>query len=160
MDGSREIPAIVERDLGPERIICELAAPCGQSIFTEDTLIIFDEIQACELALTSPKYFAERAPRYHIIAAGSLLDVAMKREKFSFPVGKVDMLHLHPMDFEEFLWTVNQEELYGMIHESYEDFTPLSLHDTAMDLYKTYLVVGGMPRAVQEYGPEHGSDLL
>ena len=94
MEESGEIPAIFERDLNPERIIRELAAQSGQTIFPDDTLLIFDEIQACEQALTSLKYFAERAPQYHIVAAGSLLGVAMKREKFSFPVGKVDMLYL------------------------------------------------------------------
>ena len=151
MEESKEIPAVFERDLNPERIIRELAAYSGQSILPGETLIIFDEIQACEQALTSLKYFAERAPQYHVIAAGSLLGVAMRREKFSFPVGKVNMLHLYPMDFEEFLWAVGQENLCGLIREAYEGFTPLSLHNTAMDYYKTYLVVGGMPRVVREY---------
>jgi predicted AAA+ superfamily ATPase len=160
MEESKEIPAIFERDLNPERIISELAAKSRQSIFPKDTLIILDEIQACEQALTSLKYFAERAPEYHIIAAGSLLGVAMKREKFSFPVGKVDMLHLYPMDFEEFLWAIGQKEFCGLIHEAYNNFTPLSLHDTAMDLYKTYLVVGGMPRVVQEYANKQDFDFV
>lgn len=160
MEESKEISAIFERDLNPERIILELAALSGQSIFPDDTLLIFDEIQACEQALTSLKYFAERAPQYHIIAAGSLLGVAMKRNKFSFPVGKVEMLHLYPMDFEEFLWAIDQKELYELIRESYEGFTPLSLHDTAMDLYKTYLVVGGMPRVVQEYAEKRDFDFV
>jgi predicted AAA+ superfamily ATPase len=160
MEESRKIPAIFERDLNPERIIRELAAQSGQSIFPEDTLIIFDEIQACEQALTALKYFAEKAPQYHIIAAGSLLGVAMKREKFSFPVGKVDMLHLYPMDFEEFLWAVGQEKLCNLIRDSYEGFTPLSIHDPAMDLYKTYLVVGGMPRVVQEYADKRDFDFV
>ena len=97
MEESKEIPAIFERDLNPERIVRELSVQSGQTILPGDTLIILDEIQACEQALTSLKYFAERAPQYHIIAAGSLLGVAMRREKFSFPVGKVDMLHLYPM---------------------------------------------------------------
>ena len=160
MEESKEIPAIFERDLNPERIVRELAANSGQTILPGDTLIIFDEIQACEQALTSLKYFAERAPQYHIVAAGSLLGVAMKREKFSFPVGKVDMLHLYPMDFEEFLWAVGQDRVCELIHEAYEGFTPLSLHDMAMDLYKTYLVVGGMPRAVQEYANKRDYDFV
>jgi predicted AAA+ superfamily ATPase len=160
MEESKEIPAIFERDLNPERIIRELAAHSGQTIFPGDTLIIFDEIQACEQALTSLKYFAEKAPQYHIIAAGSLLGVAVKREKFSFPVGKADMLYLYPMDFEEFLWALRQEKLYDLIRESYEGNTPLSLHDTALDLYKTYLVVGGMPRAVSEYAEKRDFDYV
>lgn len=151
MEGSGEISAIFERDLSPERIIRELAAKSGQTILKEDTLIIFDEIQACERALTSLKYFCEDAPEYHIIAAGSLLGVAINREKYSFPVGKVAMLDLYPMDFEEFLWATGNRRLADLIHDAYHTFTPLSLHDTAMDLYKTYLVTGGMPRAVAEY---------
>jgi predicted AAA+ superfamily ATPase len=160
MEESREIPAIFERDLDPERIIRELSAQSGRSIFPGDTLVIFDEIQACEQALTALKYFAERAPQYHIIAAGSLLGVAMKRERFSFPVGKVDMLRLYPMDFEEFLWALGQEALCNLIRDSYEGFSPLSLHDTAMDLYRTYLVVGGMPRVVQEYANKRDFDFV
>lgn len=151
MEESNEINAIFERDLNPERIVRELSAQSGQTILPGDTLMIFDEIKACEKAVTSLKYFTERAPQYHIVAAGSLLGVAMKREKYSFPVGKVDMLYMYPMDFEEFLWAIGQNSMCELIREAYSGFTPLSLHDKAMDLYKTYLVVGGMPRAVQEY---------
>lgn len=151
MEDSGETAAIFERDLDPERIIRELAVKSGQSIFKADTLIIFDEIQACERALTSLKYFCEKEPDYHIIAVGSLLGVALNREKYSFPVGKVDMMTLRPLDFEEFLWATGNQGLSGMIQEAYGHFTPLSFHETALDLYKTYLVVGGMPRAVIEY---------
>lgn len=151
LEDSEEVPAIFERDLDPKRIVRELSVRAGQSIFEGDTLIILDEIQACERALTSLKYFCEKATGYHIIAAGSLLGVAINREKYSFPVGKVDMISLYPLDFEEFLWATGQKELSLIIRERYNDFTPLSLHDTAMDLYKSYLVVGGMPRAVSEY---------
>lgn len=151
MEGSSEVPAIFERDLNPERIVRELAAKSGQTILKGDTLIILDEIQACERALTSLKYFCENAPEYHIIAAGSLVGVALNREKYSFPVGKVDMMTLYPLDFEEFLWAAGHRDLCELIRKAYEEFTPLSLHETAMDLYKTYLFVGGMPRAVSEY---------
>lgn len=151
MEGSTEIVSIFERDLNPERIIRELAAKSGQSIFKRDTLIIFDEIQSCERALTSLKYFCEEAPEYHIIAAGSLLGVALNRDKYSFPVGKVNMMTLYPLDFEEFLWATDNMGMCEIIKECYEKFLPNSLHDTAMDLYKTYLVVGGMPRVVTEY---------
>lgn len=151
MEDSGEITSIFARDLKPDRIIRELSAKSGQTIFKQDTLIIFDEIQACERALTSLKYFCEDAPEYHIIAAGSLSGVALNREKYSFPIGKVDMMTLYPLDFEEFLWATGNKKLCELIKDSYEAFTPLSLHETAMDLYKTYLVVGGMPRAVSEY---------
>ncbi len=151
LEDSAELAAVFERDLNPERIVRELAAKSGVSILKGDTLIILDEIQACERALTSLKYFCENAPEYHIIAAGSLLGVALKREQYSFPVGKVDMLTMYPLDFEEFLWATGSRQISELIREAYETFTPLSLHETAMDLYKTYLVVGGMPRAVLEY---------
>ena len=158
LEESADVRAIFERDLNPERIVKELAAKSGQSILPGDTLIIFDEIQACEQALTSLKYFSEKAPNHHVVAAGSLLGIAVKRKSFSFPVGKVDMLHLYPMDFEEFLWAMGQEKLHELIREAYEGFSPLSLHDTAMDLYKTYLAVGGMPRAVSEYASKRDFD--
>jgi predicted AAA+ superfamily ATPase len=160
MEDSTEIQRIFERDLNPERIIKELAAHSGISILPGDTLVIFDEIQACEKALTSLKYFAENAPEYHIAAAGSLLGVALKREKYSFPVGKVEMTELHPMDFEEFLWAMEHRNLSELIRESYESFTPLSLHDTALDFYRQYLAVGGMPRAVEEYAKNRDFDFV
>jgi predicted AAA+ superfamily ATPase len=151
MEDSREVQAIFDRDLKPERIMRELSAYSRQSIFPGDTLIIFDEIQANERALTSLKYFCENAPEYHIVTAGSLLGVAMNREKYSFPVGKVDLLTLYPLDFEEFLLATDNSALIGLIMDSFSCFTPLTLHDQALDLYKAYLIVGGMPQAVIEY---------
>ena len=151
MEDSQEVQAVFERDLKPERIIRELSAHSGQSIFPGDTLLIFDEIQSCERALTSLKYFCENAPEYHIIAAGSLLGIAMKREKYSFPVGKVDMLTLYPLDFEEFLFATGNGSLAEIIQDSFTSFSPLALHAQALDLYKSYLVAGGMPQAVLEY---------
>lgn len=150
-EDSIELSGIFERDLNPERIIKELSVKSGQTILSEDTLIIFDEIQACERALTSLKYFHENAPEYHIIAAGSLLGVALNREKFSFPVGKVAIITLYPLDFEEFLWALGKKSLADLIRTAYEDNEPLTLHETAMDLYRLYLVIGGMPRVIIEY---------
>ena len=77
--------------------------------------------------------------------------MALKRERFSFPVGKVDRLTLYPLDFEEFLWAVGQKPMAEMIREAYQGFTPLSLHDTALDLYREYLVTGGMPQPVRTF---------
>jgi predicted AAA+ superfamily ATPase len=125
-EDSGEIQAIFDRDLKPDRIVRELSAKSGQSIFKRDTLIVFDEIQACERALTSLKYFCEDAPEYSIVAAGSLLGVALNREKFSFPVGKVDMLTLYPLDFEEFLWATGHADLCDLIRESFDASKPFS----------------------------------
>ena len=151
LEDSIEVSNIFERDLNPERIIKELSAKSGQTILKGDTLIIFDEIQACERALTSLKYFCENAPEYHIIAAGSLLGVAINREKYSFPVGKVSMITLYPLNFEEYLWALDQRQLVELIHHSFDSNESLSLHESAIDLYKTYVLTGGMPQAVLEY---------
>lgn len=140
-------------DLNPKRIIEEISVYAKQTIFPNKTLIIFDEIQACEQALTSLKYFAEEAPEYHIIAAGSLLGLAINRGKFSFPVGKVDMLTMYPMSFEEFLLATNNDTLIEKIRFSFSSFTPLTdvYHNLALELYKKYLVVGGYPAVIKTY---------
>lgn len=151
MEDSKELTNIFEQDFNIERIIRELSVRCGESIFKDDTLIIFDEIQASERALLALKYFCENAPDYHIIAAGSLLGVAINRERYSFPVGKVDLITMYPMDFEEFLWAINKKEISDMIRTHAKSMTPFSLHETAINLYKTYLLVGGMPKVVMDY---------
>ena len=150
-ENNSDLINLFNRDLEPERIIRELSVNSGQSILKGETLIFFDEIQACERALTSLKYFNEKANEYHIIAAGSLLGVAVNREHYSFPVGKVDMKTLYPLDFEEFLIALKEEALIDIVKECYEADTPNSLHEKCMDLYKKYLIVGGMPAAVKEY---------
>lgn len=125
----------------------------GQTIIREKTLIVFDEVQLCERALTSLKYFCEDAPEYHIIVAGSLLGVAVNRVKFSFPVGKVDMKTLYPMDMEEFMLASGEEQLVELIKKCFQTDTPMpaALHDAAMQLYRQYLVVGGMPECVMQF---------
>ncbi|MBO4870101.1 MAG: ATP-binding protein [Clostridia bacterium] len=140
-------------DISPETLIPLLSHICGQTIVRERTLIVFDEVQLCERALTSLKYFCEKAPEYHIIALGSLLGVAVNREKFSFPVGKVDMKTLYPMDIEEFMLALGEDMLVGKIKECFETDTPLpaALHESAMRFYREYLVVGGMPECVAQY---------
>lgn len=123
---------IFDRNLDPERIIKELSVRAGESIFKEDTLIIFDEIQVCERALTSLKYFCENATQYHTIAVASLLGVALNREKYFFPVGKVDLFTIYPLDFEEFLWAMGKRDLSALIRESFANDEPFSLHDHAL----------------------------
>ena len=150
-ENDKELHKLFERNLNPERIIEGLKAYYSVSIFKGNTLIFFDEIQACEAALTSLKYFNEEANDYHIIAAGSLLGLAINRGSYSFPVGKVDMINMYPMDFEEFLLATNNEGIRNMIVDSYNSMTPMLLHDKAMDLYRTYLVVGGYPQAVKTF---------
>lgn len=139
--------------ISPDYLIPILSHIAGQTIIKEKTLIIFDEVQMCERALTSLKYFCEEAPEYHIIVAGSLLGVAVNREKFSFPVGKVDMKTLYPMDLEEFMLALGEDMLVGKIKKCFADNTPMPsvLHDSAIGIYRQYLVVGGMPECVMQY---------
>ncbi|MBC3804255.1 AAA family ATPase [Acetobacterium fimetarium] len=150
---NRELAEDFQANISPDFLIHRFEVYFGEKINQETTLIVFDEIQACERALTSLKYFCEDAPEYYIIGAGSLLGVALKREDFSFPVGKVNQIHMYPMDFEEFLWAKNQKMLADEIRVSYEKREPmdLALHKKAMGLYREYLIVGGMPEAVKEY---------
>lgn len=113
-------------------------------------MIIFDEIQSCEHALTSLKYFAEQAPEYCVVAAGSLLGVAINRQQFSFPVGKVQLENLYPLDLEEYLWARDKDMLVDLIRQCYTTNKPLpeALHKEALNLYEDYLLTGGMPAVV------------
>ena len=142
-----------EENISPDYLIPILSHIAGQTIVKEKTLIVFDEIQFCERALTSLKYFCENAPDYHIIVAGSLLGVAVNRAKFSFPVGKVDMKTLYPMDMEEFMLALGENDLVEQIKKCFQTNTPLpsALHDASMQLYRQYLVVGGMPECVMHF---------
>ena len=141
--------------LEPTKILRLIGAHKKKEIFKEKTLIIFDEIQYCPKALTSLKYFNEEANDYHIIATGSLLGVSLNRGSYSFPVGKVQFMTMAPMDFEEFLLAQNEnyEVLIDEIKRCYAENSPLAkpFHNEAMDLYKSYLFVGGMPEVVEEY---------
>lgn len=139
--------------ISPDYLIPILSHIAGQTIVTEKTLIVFDEVQLCERALTSLKYFCEDAKDYHIIVAGSLLGVAVNRAKFSFPVGKADLKTLYPMDMEEFLFAMGEKTLAEQIRKCFETDSPMpsALHDAAMRLYRQYLVVGGMPECVMQF---------
>lgn len=150
-ENSKELQKIFDKDLEPERIVKELSVFSGQNIFKNDTLIIFDEIQSAERALTSLKYFYENEPDYQIIAAGSLLGVPLNREKYSFPVGKVDMMKMFPLDFEEFLWALDRKDLSELIREHFKSNEMFNLHEIALQYYKEYLVVGGMPRVILDF---------
>ena len=142
-----------EENISPDYLLPILSHISGQTIVKEKTLIIFDEVQLCERALTSLKYFCEDAPDYHIIVAGSLLGVAVNRGKFSFPVGKVDMKTLYPMDMEEFMIAMGEDALVEKIKKCFIKDAPMpsALHDAATQLYRQYLVVGGMPECVKQF---------
>ena len=153
LETNRSVASVFENDIAPGRIITLLEAIVGEEIHPGRTLLFLDEIQSCERALTSLKYFCEQAPEYHIVSAGSLLGVAVNRQQYSFPVGKVKSLSLYPLDFEEFLWAVGNEMMMELIRDCYGNKRPLgqALHRKAMDLFRQYLIVGGMPQAVEAY---------
>ena len=148
-----KLNATFDEDISPAYLIPILSHIAGQTIVREKTLIIFDEVQLCERALTSLKYFCEDEPDYHIVVAGSLLGVAVNRTQFSFPVGKVDIKTMYPMDMEEFMLALGEDDLVERIKECFQNDAPLpsALHDKAMLLYRQYLVVGGMPECVLQF---------
>ena len=150
---SPELEKTFAENISPSYLLPILAHISGQTITRGNTLIVFDEIQLCERAVTSLKYFCEEAPEYHVIAAGSLLGVAVNREKYAFPVGKVDRYTMHPMDMEEFLLAMGEEDLVQRIRTCYSANSPMpsALHDAALKLYRQYLVIGGMPEAVARF---------
>ncbi len=140
-------------ELNPDRIIRLLEEYFEQKIIPEETLLIFDEIQDCERALTALKYFCEETPEYHITAAGSLLGVAINRKKYSFPVGKVIIKTLYPLRFDEFLNALGQKNLVSLIKEHFEQMMemPEEIHQELLYWYERYLYIGGMPAAVNQY---------
>ncbi|HPE41426.1 MAG TPA: AAA family ATPase [Bacteroidales bacterium] len=142
-----------ETEISPQKIIQYLEATKMQEIVPGKTLIFIDEIQTCERALTSLKYFCEQMPEHHIIAAGSLLGVAINREKFSFPVGKVNEIFMYPMDFEEFLWAMKSESIAEKIKEHFlsNQEMPEAYHKVALEWYQKYFIIGGMPAVVSQF---------
>ncbi len=140
-------------DITPERLIRFLETTVNDIITPGETLIVFDEVQSCERALTSLKYFCELAPQYHVAAAGSLLGVAINREKYSFPVGKVESTTLYPLDFEEFLWAVHEERLADEIRRCFSAMEPMpdALHQKALEQYRYYIITGGMPAPIDSF---------
>lgn len=136
-------------DYDVDRIIRSLSAISGISIKPSTTLLILDEIQEVERGLASLKYFCEKAPEYHVAVAGSLLGITL-HEGTSFPVGKVDMLYMYPMDFEEFLLAMGKEQLVELLRSnSWAALTPL--RGMLTELLRQYYFVGGMPEAVKAY---------
>ena len=153
LETNQAVSSFFDENIEPDRIVRFLETEVNERILPEETLIIIDEIQSCERALTSLKYFNEKNPEYHIVCAGSLLGVAINREQYSFPVGNVDSITLFPLDFEEFLWAAKEEFLCDEIKKSFEinEPLPLALHERAMELFRIYLIVGGMPRVTLTY---------
>ncbi len=150
---NQELSSQISDSIDAKYIINKLELFYGEKITPGKTLIFFDEIQANERALTSLKYFCEDAADYHIIAAGSLLGIAINRENYSFPVGKVQMMNMYPLSFKEFLMALGRDNLISEIqnHFIHNERMDNTIHELCLKLYRTYLVVGGMPEVVQTY---------
>ena len=158
-DKDKSLYEIFENTKVPERIIAQLKLHTDSPILPHRTLIIFDEIQECNKALNALKYFCEDAPEYAVVAAGSLLGVALSKGD-SFPVGKVEFMELYPLTFKEFL-KVNDEKIYQYI-EDLSDIAPLPqiVTDKLTEYYRQYLVIGGMPAAVKAFMENRGMDAV
>jgi len=149
------LAGLFETELDPRRIIRDLSILRGQVIDPLETLIVFDEVQQCPAALTSLKYFAEQAPEYAVAAAGSLLGLAVHGSS-SFPVGKVDFLDLYPVSFDEFLLASGHQGLGEYLQTLSPGMTisaPLAAQ--AESLLQEYLIVGGMPKAIDSWLADH-----
>lgn len=153
LDNMEEIKKIFEQTIIPEEIIKNIEAIMNININIENTIMFFDEIQVSERAISSLKYFEESEKEYKIVVAGSLLGVKINRFKSSFPVGKVWIEYLYPMDFEEFLIAIEEEKILNLINESYKSMIPMLevTHNKALNLYKEYLCIGGMPSNILSY---------
>ena len=148
-DGNTRMVRLFEGDFDIDRIIQGLKIETQVDIDSENTLLIFDEIQEVPKALTSLKYFCENARQYHILAAGSLLGVAL-HEGTSFPVGKVDFIDLYPLNFHEFLIAIGEEKLVNILNEKDWDLINI-FKDKFISYLREYYFIGGMPAAVNKY---------
>jgi len=146
----------LKADLGVERIVEYLGSLSGQTIVPGETLIIFDEIQSSPQTLRALKYFNEKMNEYHVVAAGSLLGVALAGAK-SFPVGKVNFLDLYPLSFSEFLTALGKEQLLDVLPDIRHGVKaiPEVFHAELLELLKKYFFIGGLPEVVADY-VEHG----
>jgi len=149
-DEEDELKSIFESNKNPARIIELLSMISGEKIVPDDTLILFDEVQECPEALNSLKYFCEKANEYHIIAAGSLLGTLLAQPK-SYPVGKVNLLEIAPLTFDEFL-LANDEGLYRYYRSIQKEQSIEEIfHKRLLELYHYYLIIGGMPECVSSW---------
>ncbi|WP_029201606.1 ATP-binding protein [Oribacterium sp. NK2B42] len=156
-DGNEGLKSVFDYDFDTDRIIDELGSVVrGKKITPGATLVFFDEIQDCPRAIQSLKYFCENMSDLHIVAAGSLLGVSLRKEGISFPVGKVDRLEMFPMSFEEFVIADGGNKyIDGLSKLPYEREIP-ELYTVPLEKYlKNYYIVGGMPEAVQTWIDTH-----
>lgn len=145
------IITLYNSNLTSDEKFAQLKVLLNFDIEKENTILFIDEIQESEKLISELKYFCEKHNNVRIICAGSLLGIKLKRFKFPFPVGKIKMLNMYPMDFEEFLSAMGENLLIDLIYDCYTNNKQLStsVHEKAMNLYRTYLITGGMPESVK-----------
>lgn len=144
--------AIFEYDYDVKRILREIELAENVKITAGKTLLIFDEIQECPKAITSLKYFCENLQELHLVCAGSLLEVAIKKENISFPVGKVNRMQLYPMSFKEYLQAVGEGKYIELFNDWNINREIPELYTVPLERHlKNYYIVGGMPEAVKEF---------
>jgi len=156
-----DFSSFFQHSLNAQNILANIELYLGKKINIEKTVFFFDEIQECEQAIASLKFFAESPLPFKIVTAGSLLGVKLNRMTSPFPVGKVQIETLYPMDFEEFLWAMDETLLASTIKEHFisDQSFPEIIHKKAINLYKNYLCIGGMPASVKDFA-EKQQDLL
>ncbi len=147
----KSIVNIFEDDSDFESKIRKLELELNKKIIPDKTIVFIDEIQESEKAISLLKAFCESEKHYRIVCAGSLLGVKIRRFNSSFPVGKVQIEFMHPMDFEEFLIALDKQMWVDEIKRCYENLEEISIHDKLIDMYRVYLCIGGMPHAVLDY---------
>lgn len=154
----RSVASVFDGDLDPDRILRGLEIAARATVDPATTLLVIDEIQDVPAALTSLKYFAEDRPDIHLAAAGSLLGLAL-RANASFPVGKVNFLDLHPLDFDEFLRGTGEAQLADLLLQQDWDLIH-SFRDRLVELLRLYMFVGGMPEAVARHAAGESLDAI
>ena len=148
---NKELQALFEGNLDVKEICLKLSIQFNKSILPGKTLLFFDEIQNCPNAIMSLRYFYEDYPEIHIIAAGSLLEFALK-ELPTFGVGRIDSLFMYPFSFQEFMLACGEELLWNEVCKSSPEKPLFSVfHKKCLDLFKKYLIIGGMPAAVSDF---------
>jgi len=152
LERNRSWHRVFEGDLAPRTIVSELEILTNQRIFAGRTLLFLDEIQACPRAIVALRYFHEEMPELHVVAAGSLLEFAL--QDIPFPVGRIQFLEMHPLNFAEFLWAAGRDAAAEVVLGAPQPVAP-STHDMLLEELRRYCFVGGMPEAVAAYADTH-----
>jgi len=150
-ESDRSVHSFFEKDLSPDEICMNLSAYYNVPVQDGHTLLFLDEIQVCPFAISSLRFFYEKRPGLHVIAAGSLLEFALQ-ELPSFGVGRIDNIFMFPLSFDEFLLGMGEESLY-MFKTTHAFDTPMSLpiHEKLLDYLRKFLVLGGLPEVVNSF---------